>query len=221
MRASSVRTSAQRRKNHRDEWRLSLLQQLADTLEQAVVGIDIDGTVQFWSAKAEQLFDWKASELIGRKVQTLQPEAGGVLKFDDILEHCLALGPQVFERTRSKKGGERVRVRLAVYPIRNNRRRPSGLFALITHAPVTRPLTQRQREILRHIVAGYTDREIAEILCIRARTVDAHVAAMLARLGVSNRTEASALAIQFRLLEENVDVGDYDKHVFEHRAPHI
>jgi PAS domain S-box-containing protein len=219
MSASNLRTSARRRKKNRHEWRLNLLQQLADILEQAVVGLDIDGTVEFWSAKAEQLFGWKASEIIGKKVQTLHAEAGAVDEFDDILERCMALGPQVLERTRTKKGGERVRIRLGVYPVRDNQRRPLGLFALVTRAPVTRPLTQRQREILGHIIAGSTDPQIAEILGIRARTVDAHVAAILAKLGASNRTEASALAVQFRLLDENVDVGDLDKPMTDLRGP--
>jgi hypothetical protein len=49
--------------------------------------------------------------------------------------------------------------------------------------------------------------------------VDAHVAAILAKLGASNRTEASALAVQFRLLDENVDVGDLDKPMTDLRGP--
>ncbi len=190
-------------------------------MEHAVLGVDIDGTIQFWSAQAEQLFGWKASEIIGQSVQTIHPEAGAVDEFDEILERCMALGPQVLERTRIKKGGERVRVRLAINLVRDDEGRPYGLFALVTRAPVTRPLTQRQREILRHIVAGYTDPQIAEILGIRARTVDAHVAAILVRLGASNRTEASALALEFRLLDENVDVGDFEKPIIDLRDPHL
>ena len=221
MSTSIPRTSARRRIKDRSAWRLSLLQQLADTLEPAVLGLDIDGTVQFWSAQAEQLFGWKASEIIGQSVHTIHPEADAVDEFDEILKRCMALGPQVLERTRVKKGGERVRVRLAINLVRDDERRPYGLFALVTRAPVSRPLTQRQREIMRHIVAGYTDPQIAKALCIGARTVDAHVAAILAKLGASNRAEASSLAVQFRLLDDNVDVGDFEKPLADHRGPHI
>ncbi len=190
-------------------------------MEPAVLGVDIGGTVQFWSAQAEQLFGWKASEIIGQSVQTIHPEDGAVDEFKEILERCIALGPQVSERTRIRKGGKRVRVRLAVYLVRDAERRPYGLFALVTRAPKTRPLTQRQREILGHIVAGYTDPQIAKVLGIRARTVDAHVAAILARLGASNRAEASSLAVQYRLLDENVDVGNFEKPMADHRGPHL
>ncbi len=202
---------------NRSEWTINLLQQLADSLDQAVVGVDLDGTVRFWNAKAEQLFGWTASEILGQKVETLHPEASD---FDELLERCVALGPQVVERTRITKGGERIRVRLALYPIWDRQRRPIGLFALVRRAPETLPLTHRQREILRHIVAGYTDPGIAEILGIKVRTVDAHVAAILAKLGASNRAEASSLAVQFRLLDENVDVGDFEKPTADHRGPH-
>ncbi len=190
-------------------------------MEPAVLGVDIDGTVQFWSAQAEQLLGWKATEIIGQSVERIHPDSGAAGEFDEKLKRCVALGPQVLERTRIKKGGEAVRVRIAIYLVRDEERRPYGLFALMTRAPVTRPLTQRQREVLRHIVAGYTDPQIAKVLGIRARTVDAHVAAILARLGASNRAEASSLAVQFRLLDENVDVGDFEKPVADHRGPHL
>ena len=190
-------------------------------MEPAVMGVDIDGTVEFWSAQAEQLFGWKASEIIGQSVRTIHPEGAAVNEFEEILKRCTEQGPQVLERTRIKKSGERVRVRLAINLVRDDEGRPYGLFALVTRAPVTRPLTKRQREILRHIVAGYTDPQIAKVLSIGARTVDAHVAAILARLGASNRAEASSLAVQFRLLDDNVDVGDFEKPMADHRGPHI
>jgi DNA-binding NarL/FixJ family response regulator len=53
-------------------------------------------------------------------------------------------------------------------------------------------LTDREMEILRLLVRGMTDREIAETLTISPRTVGAHVGAILRKLGARNRAEAVA-----------------------------
>ena len=53
-------------------------------------------------------------------------------------------------------------------------------------------LTPRQREVTQLLVRGFTNAEIGELLHISADTVRTHVAAILAALEVSNRTEAAA-----------------------------
>jgi DNA-binding NarL/FixJ family response regulator len=55
-------------------------------------------------------------------------------------------------------------------------------------------LTLREVEVLRLVAAGQTDREIAEALFVSYRTVNAHVASILAKLGVANRRAAATLA---------------------------
>jgi len=54
-------------------------------------------------------------------------------------------------------------------------------------------LTRRQRDVLELLAAGHSDTEIATTLCISRRTAAHHVAAILARLGVNNRTQAAAV----------------------------
>jgi LuxR family maltose regulon positive regulatory protein len=56
------------------------------------------------------------------------------------------------------------------------------------------PLSPREREVLRLLAAGLTNREIAETLSISAETVKKHTAAIYGKLGAGNRTEAAALA---------------------------
>jgi predicted ATPase/DNA-binding CsgD family transcriptional regulator len=58
------------------------------------------------------------------------------------------------------------------------------------------PLTPREREVLRLIVDGCSNAEIGERLFISARTAQTHVTNILAKLGVSTRTQAAALAIR-------------------------
>ena len=54
-------------------------------------------------------------------------------------------------------------------------------------------LTRRQRDVLDLLVAGQSDTDIAAKLCISPRTVAHHVEAILAKLGVHNRTQAAAV----------------------------
>ena len=57
-------------------------------------------------------------------------------------------------------------------------------------------LTAREREVLRHIARGYLYKEIALRLGISAKTVEAHVSAVLRKLQLSNRHELSRWAVQ-------------------------
>ena len=52
-------------------------------------------------------------------------------------------------------------------------------------------LSAREREVLRLLAEGLTDREIAGALAISPRTVESHVSAVLRKLGVRNRAEAA------------------------------
>ncbi len=52
-------------------------------------------------------------------------------------------------------------------------------------------LSEREEEVLRLLAEGLTDREIAAVLTISARTVETHVSNILGKLGVRNRAEAA------------------------------
>ncbi|MFG2980890.1 AAA family ATPase [Streptomyces sp. NPDC048258] len=60
-------------------------------------------------------------------------------------------------------------------------------------------LTGREREVLRLVAAGSTNRKIAEELFISPKTASVHVSNILAKLGVAGRGEAAALAHRLRL----------------------
>ena len=62
-------------------------------------------------------------------------------------------------------------------------------------------LTPREREVLRHIARGYMYKEVAARLGISAKTVEAHVSAVLRKLQLSSRHELSRWAVQRRLVD--------------------
>ncbi len=62
-------------------------------------------------------------------------------------------------------------------------------------------LTPREREVLQHIARGYMYKEIAQRLGISAKTVEAHVSAVLRKLQLSSRHELSRWAVQRKMLD--------------------
>jgi DNA-binding NarL/FixJ family response regulator len=79
-------------------------------------------------------------------------------------------------------------------------------FARLTRRPEARPpaliepLSEREREVLRLIVSGASNREIADKLCLAEGTVKNHITNILAKLAVRDRTQAALKAVELRLL---------------------
>jgi DNA-binding CsgD family transcriptional regulator len=62
-------------------------------------------------------------------------------------------------------------------------------------------LTDREQQVLTLVAAGATNREIAAELFMAEKTASVHVSRILAKLSVSSRTEAAAVAIRQGLVE--------------------
>ncbi|WP_416874385.1 helix-turn-helix transcriptional regulator [Kitasatospora sp. SC0581] len=65
-------------------------------------------------------------------------------------------------------------------------------------------LTPRERDVLRLLARGWTNRQIAEELYISPKTASVHVSNILGKLGVGGRGEAAALAHRLRLFPEDL-----------------
>lgn len=81
---------------------------------------------------------------------------------------------------------------------------PEATQALITAA--TRPasahynLSEREREVLHHMIEGLTNSEIADRMYISRSTVKFHVSSLLAKLNATTRAEAIAIALKNGLI---------------------
>ncbi|WP_433023233.1 response regulator transcription factor [Kribbella sp. CA-294648] len=83
----------------------------------------------------------------------------------------------------------------AVRLVRRRPERPSGRGHNTLDGPaIDASLTRRQSEVLELLVQELTNAEIARTLVVSVRTVDQHVSAILARLGVRSRQGAIATA---------------------------
>lgn len=62
--------------------------------------------------------------------------------------------------------------------------------------PPDHDMTVRERDVLRLMVEGLANKQIAQRLGIGEKTVKTHVSRVLAKLGVADRTQAAVLAIR-------------------------
>jgi DNA-binding NarL/FixJ family response regulator len=61
-------------------------------------------------------------------------------------------------------------------------------------------LTRREREVLRLLAQGKSNREVAAALVVSERTAKFHVSSLMGKLGATNRTEAVSIAAQRGLI---------------------
>ena len=109
-------------------------------------------------------------------------------------------GPELADAVRRVAGGDAVfSPRLAGFVLDAFAGQEGAAPAI--EDPELDQLTAREREVLRHIARGYLYKEIALRLGISAKTVEAHVSAVLRKLQLSNRHELSRWAVERRLID--------------------
>jgi DNA-binding NarL/FixJ family response regulator len=99
-----------------------------------------------------------------------------------------ATGAEIVNAVRKAASGETLWSREEI-------RRVSGVSPADTDAAEV-SLTKREREVLRQIALGLTNKEIAIALKISYETVKEHVQHLLRKIGVSDRTQAAVWAVR-------------------------
>lgn len=73
---------------------------------------------------------------------------------------------------------------------------PAAISAKLDARRTRAPLTPREMQVLREIVAGRSNKEIATALHMAEATVKLHISNTLAKLEVNDRTQAAIVAVQ-------------------------
>ena len=112
---------------------------IVESSEDAIIGLDLHGTVTDWNTGAESLFGYQEDEVIGKSIQILLPadRAGEETEF---LER-IAKGERVahFETKRLRKDGAFVDVTLSLSPIKDEQ----GI--IVGAAKIARDITSSKR----------------------------------------------------------------------------
>jgi len=173
------------------------LQQLLSQLPNGSVNV-LDRDLRYLFAQGRGLAQVGLSPeaLVGRTVWDVFPRE----RVESVLPHLrraflghevafiLTLGDAVFAVSAGPLRRERDGGTTAIVLVTQNITQPRG------RAEPSTTLTARQREVARLIALGCTNREIGERLVLEPGTVANHVAEILRRLGVNNRTQIAMWA---------------------------
>jgi PAS domain S-box-containing protein len=121
------------------------MQQLAaivESTEDAIIGKDTEGFITSWNKGAEQLYQYKESEVIGKHVTVLFPE-DKIPEEARILKKILA-GERIsnYESIRKKKDGTLFPVSITISPIKNSEGQVIGA------SKIARDISQRKAQEL-------------------------------------------------------------------------
>lgn len=166
--------------------------------ELAYWGLRANPTLQVYSKIAEPYAlmiagDWKRAAAVWKQLGAPYERA---LALADGPEEALRESLEVLEQLGSGPLAAIVRQRLRELGVRGI---PRGPRASTRGNPAG--LTTREVHVLRLLVRGHTNSELAHRLHISAKTVDHHVSSILGKLDVRSRTEAVAAAFGLGILK--------------------
>ena len=132
------RDVSERRRASDAEQRLAAI---VHTSQDAIVGKTLDGIIRSWNQGAEQIFGWKAAEIIGKPVTTLIPPERHDEERQILSRLAKGLRIEHFETVRVTKDGRRLDVSLTISPIRN----AEGV--IIGASKIARDVTPQRRAV--------------------------------------------------------------------------
>jgi len=138
------RDITERRRTEQDRQRLAAIVESSDD---AIVSKTLDGLITSWNHGAEQMFGYRASEVIGRPITILFPRDR--LDEEDKLLARIARGERVdhFETLRIRKDGVAIHVSVSLSPIRNEAGEVTGV------SKIARDVTERVQLLARESAA--------------------------------------------------------------------
>lgn len=174
----------------------AFLASIVDSADDAILGMDLDGTIRSWNAAAERIYGYSAAEMVGRNVNLLvPPERKG--EAERILL-TIAVGKRVerFESTRLTKDGRTIDVSVTVSPIRDADGRIVGASTIAREVGERIRFVSESRRAERLEVASRLARGIARELVDLVTSIQGHASLVLVDLADDPRTGRSADAVR-------------------------
>ncbi len=134
----------------------------------AIMSVDLDGTIRSWNQEAESLFGFTEAEIIGRPKTTIVPEHR-LTEYQTLRDEVLAGGSVRIDTQRCRKDGTLVEVSLDSAPIRQ----PNGkIFAIssIIHDITERKASEEHKSFLMRELAHRSKNQLAIIQAIANQT---------------------------------------------------
>jgi NarL family two-component system response regulator LiaR len=189
---------------------LLLVGEAANGAEAVVVCGQCNPDVILMDLVMPELDGASATRLIREQYPHVQVIALTSFKEDDLVQGVLAAGA-IGYLLKNVTADELVDAIRAAYVGRPTLS-PEATRALIHSAihprvqPLGHDLTERERDVLRLMVTGMNNSQIADQLVVSRSTVKYHVSNILSKLQATSRTEAVAYTIQQNLVEGNQGV---------------
>src|SRR5215469_3592052 len=193
---------------------LSRYAAIVESSDDAISGVDINGTITNWNKGAEILYGFTANEAIGRPISLISPAEGqeifNKVRSGERIQH--------YETTRQRKDGTCVDVSLTVSPIINAEGRVVGASG------IARDITERKRaeEALKglsgRLIKAQEEersriaREIHDDYQQRLAMLSIDLEALAQRLGTDSETSSQLYGLWNRAGELGLDL-----HCLSHR----
>ena len=134
----------------------------------AIISIDLDGNIATWNQAAEDLFGYKAEEVIGRPKAIIVPDTE-IENFNRQLAEVRQGHSTRSECDRRKRDGNLIRVSINAAPIRNLAGMIIGMSSIL-HDVTERNALEESRQLLMRELAHRSKNQLAVVQSIARRT---------------------------------------------------
>jgi PAS domain S-box-containing protein len=115
---------------------------LLNSIQDAVIHVDLKGTIRSWNRGAERLYGWTAAEAIGQNINiTVRPE-DRASQVEQTIKPTFDTGSHEGEYKRIGKDGRELMVRISLSLMHDETSEPVGISGVITD--ITAQVAQRQ-----------------------------------------------------------------------------
>ena len=134
--------------------------QLLEAVQDAVIATDATGLITYWNRRAEELFGWQETEVVGRDVRDVLWQRSEGSPLADIAQTLRDNQDWVGEFDLHRRGGAKMTVRASVSPVRGADGQVRGAIAVLMDVTerrlaeeALRTAFDREREITRQLRA--------------------------------------------------------------------